>query len=256
MMCDRPLIRRLSAGGGVEARLIYYPPGLVQAAHEHARAQVSFLLLGVLVETVGPRTVDAHGGAAGIKPQGVRHAASFGPGGALMLSLEIDDPQLSQAVQAAAPAHWRQSPPSVQALLKQGVNTSVAGQARDLFWDAAALAGDDADQGAAKREPWLVRVHEAIWAAPQAACMARLAVEAGVHRAHLSRAYRRAYGAAPSQHRLAAMAARGLAGTATGRAPLAKVAAEAGFADQSHMTRSLRRLAGASPSWLRAALGA
>ena len=75
---------------------------------------------------------------------------------------------------------------------------------------------------------------------------------AGIDRYRLARQFRRAYGTSPDRYRtlrrldLARAAIR--AGT-----PLARVAAEAGFADQSHLTRQFARAYGLTPAqWARA----
>ena len=79
---------------------------------------------------------------------------------------------------------------------------------------------------------------------------------AGIDRYAIARQFRRAYGTSPDRYRT--MRRLALARTAIqGGAPLARAAADAGFADQSHMTRQFARAYGLTPGrWARTALPA
>ena len=78
---------------------------------------------------------------------------------------------------------------------------------------------------------------------------------AGIDRYAIARNFRRAYGTSPDRYR--AMRRLGLARTAIqSGVPLARAAADAGFADQSHMTRQFVRAYGLTPGrWARAVAG-
>ena len=97
--------------------------------------------------------------------------------------------------------------------------------------------------------PWLRRVHESlqdmVLGVPRLADLAR---EAGVHPAHLARAFRFHYGcsigAFVRRQRIEA-AARALT---TSDAPIAGIAAANGFTDQSHFTRQFRLHFGLTPN--------
>jgi AraC-like DNA-binding protein len=63
----------------------------------------------------------------------------------------------------------------------------------------------------------------------------------------LPRGFARLYGTTPARFRHELKVRRAWLAVTGGGAPLAGIAAEAGFADQPHMTREIRRLTGASP---------
>ncbi|MFC4820394.1 AraC family transcriptional regulator [Dokdonella ginsengisoli] len=84
--------------------------------------------------------------------------------------------------------------------------------------------------------------------------IADLAREFGVSAAHASRALSLSHGMSPQALRRELRWRRALALLAT-PAPLADVAADAGFADQSHLTRVVRAHAGLPPSALRRRIG-
>jgi AraC-like DNA-binding protein len=74
----------------------------------------------------------------------------------------------------------------------------------------------------------------------------------GVSRETAFRWFRDAYGVGPARFRVEARARRAWRSIVEGEAPLAEIAAEAGFADQAHMSRDVKDLTGRSPGAWRA----
>ena len=76
--------------------------------------------------------------------------------------------------------------------------------------------------------------------------MAELAHACGVSPTHLPRVFRQSHGLTPLayQNQLRVELAKRLLAEGV---PIARVSAEAGFADQSHLNRVFRRYAGATP---------
>jgi AraC-like DNA-binding protein len=113
--------------------------------------------------------------------------------------------------------------------------------------DPAGPAGSDARVAARVRE----LIHDRYAAEDLTA--GDLAVAAGCSRYAAYRAFRRAYGLAPSdyQRQLRVRAARRLL---AGDVPPSVAAAQAGFADQAHLTRWFRRYFGVTPGAYRSAL--
>ncbi len=81
----------------------------------------------------------------------------------------------------------------------------------------------------------------------------QLATLAGLSPSHFVTMFKRSTGVAPHQYVLARRIERARALLADPRLPIADVAAQAGFADQSHLTRVLRRHTGLTPRLLRGA---
>jgi AraC family transcriptional regulator len=121
-----------------------------------------------------------------------------------------------------------------------------------------ALASRYRGRAAARPSRWLApvrdRLHEG-FRAPLPG-LEELAREAGVHPVHLARAFRAAYGTSPGgylRRRRLEWAAEQLRQS---ERPLAAIASEAGFADQSHFTRAFRAAYGEPPgAWRRARRG-
>jgi AraC family transcriptional regulator len=129
----------------------------------------------------------------------------------------------------------------------------VEGLALELF----GLSLRAADGGAAcSTPPWLERVREILNASGRAPpSLSGLAAEAGVHPGYLAAAFRQHFGCSVGDYarrRRVLLACRQL--TETDR-PLAAIACDAGFADQSHFTRTFRRIVGVTPAVYRRAAG-
>ncbi|MCE4536271.1 AraC family transcriptional regulator [Pelomonas sp. P7] len=110
--------------------------------------------------------------------------------------------------------------------------------------DAAAI-GD-------RREPaWLRRcMEQLVDDCERPLRLADLAASAGVHPVSLSRAFRRRYGLSPGQLQRRALLNRAACRLREGQ-PIADVAAQLGFADQSHFTRLFRAEYRCTPAaWL------
>ena len=96
-------------------------------------------------------------------------------------------------------------------------------------------------------------VREALGADPGIG-LPELARRLAVSPHHLSRVFRAGTGRTISQHRLRLRVRFALERLADGDGELARLAAAAGFADQSHLTRAVRRETGQTPAILRRAL--
>jgi AraC family transcriptional regulator len=101
--------------------------------------------------------------------------------------------------------------------------------------------------------PWLARITELLHDEPANTRTVRtLAAEAGVSQGRLVRAFRRHYGSSIGRYARAARLAWAVTRLAESDDPIALIAANAGFADQSHLTRVMRRALGRTPATLRA----
>lgn len=84
--------------------------------------------------------------------------------------------------------------------------------------------------------------------------LAELSALAGVHRSHLSRAFRREAGTTPGRYRRLVILQDAATRLASTDQPIAGIAHACGFADQSHLGRHFRCAFGLSPGQFRALL--
>lgn len=116
---------------------------------------------------------------------------------------------------------------------------------------AATLPDGPADR-TGEPPPWLLRVRERLDDQPgQAVSASDLASATGYHPVYVARAFRRYFGIGLGEYARLLRAERARALLRRSDEPLAWVAAETGYADQSHLSRAMRRFLGATPTQVR-----
>ena len=92
-------------------------------------------------------------------------------------------------------------------------------------------------------------MHERV---PELPSLTALAETVDRHPTHVARAFRREYGVTVAEYARTLRLDWAAAQLQLDGAPLARIAADAGFADQSHFTRAFRRHTGVTPGRYRA----
>ena len=255
-----PIRARLSADDVVLSELCQ-PVARVVPRHEHELAYVTIVLHGDYLEGDHGKLDELRPLTAVFNPVGVAHSTVIGPAGATLFTIEFRTPNLRD----------------LDFRLPEG--TTFDRGAGTLLWPGlrlfSAFKNQSADSlileghmfellGAITRldrssektpPPWLTRVKDRLHAEfSNRLRMKDLAREAGVHPVHLARAFRRFEQRTPGeyQRKLQLRAACNL--LRNPEWPLATIAAECGFADQSHFTRAFRRTAATTPMRFRRAV--
>jgi AraC family transcriptional regulator len=257
------IVRHVRARGGqyVESR---HEAFASHPSHVHTTPTIALLLRGALELRFasGRRlTVDADTAAGAlVLPPGPPHYGRAGVGGARMLFVMPEADRVAMMGTAAAevladPAWWRT--PRV-AMLGRGLLRELA-----VADDAASLAleGLTLELMSAlvrrRREPvrpgpppaWLRRVRESLddRYGERELRIADLAAVAGVDPAHLARTFRAHYGTTAGAYLREIRVQRASDALVRSSAPLARIALDSGFADQSHFTRVFRTVHGVTP---------
>ena len=238
--------REWRGSGRDRLRLSYYEGRSTHSKHAHDHAQLSFLLVGALEETVGQKCFTALTPSVSIKPAGSSHTAIWGPNGSLILSVRTNDRELP-----ASRDGWSPIAPHFV-----GGAIWAAGRVPNIVDE---LITDLISCTAGKRTyraspPWLDRVCLAI-AEIGPLSAAEAARIAGVHRVHLSRSFVRYLGITFVAFRRYCMLARAIEGALSSPEALAQIAISAGFSDQAHMQREVRAALATTPRSLRTMLG-
>ncbi|WP_412068943.1 helix-turn-helix domain-containing protein [Rubrivirga sp. IMCC43871] len=237
--------------GGARVADCVYPAGFRYPPHVDGRARISVVLRGGLREETRRGDETATASSVVVKPADARHQNLFGPVGARLLSVDLAPAHLDGALGGW---RWLHAGPTAAAALRlaRAVHERPEEAADDLWALLAAVLPPPSREPTAVA-PWLAQARERMDDEPTAApSVAALAADADVHPVSLARAFRRAFGVAPTTYRRrlrVRVAADLLAST---DAPAAHVALDAGFADQSHLCRELRAELGLTPGQLRA----
>jgi AraC family transcriptional regulator len=230
--------------------------------HAHATAGLSVVLSGGVVERVGSADVDADALSFVTKPAGVEHADQFGPGGARLLAIEFGAGFFPDGV--FPPWRWIRGSHgmALAGRLLRAVQLTAGSDdpdREDILLDAIVPLLDAADaQPAEPSEPthgvphWLGEVRMQLDDTYRSyTSMESLAASVGVHRVHLAREFRRHFGCTATDY-LRGRRVRAVASDlADSSLPIAAVACDVGFSDQSHMSRHFKAATGMSPGMYR-----
>ena len=236
------------------------PGGRDLPRHEHERGYVTLVVGGDYAEATSIGSEELPPFSAIFNPPGLAHTGRVGPAGTRLFIVEAGpcwNAELglrfpgSPVVDAGAGALlW----PALAMFLSWKSGTSdpllLEAHALEMF---GALGGWTAVPGTTPA--WWSRVRDRLHAQFRGSLRIRdLAREAGVHPVHLARVFRARERCTPGQYvqRLRVRAACAL--LRDRETPLAGIAAECGFFDQSHFTRTFQRFVGVPPGRFREAV--
>ncbi|HKR62780.1 MAG TPA: hypothetical protein VJZ00_03525, partial [Thermoanaerobaculia bacterium] len=177
-----------------------YEPHTVLAAHAHARPYLCLVLQGGHDETSGADVRQCVPATVVVHPAGERHANRFAPSGGRLFRLELDETWLTRCGGFDAPAQFDGGPLSLLAnrIFREfrGPDDLSPLMIEALAMEFAASTARTRAAAAHRGEPaWLRRVQEYLHAHyAESIRLETLAGEAGVHAAHLNRAFRARHG--------------------------------------------------------------
>lgn len=248
-------IRILFADADYTVRLCTYAPSQVMPRHTHPTMGLSVVLAGDLAEEAEGSEEFAAPFSVVVKPAEVAHRNRFGPRGARLLSIELTaafTDSLDANTVGLRRWRWCHDRARVPLGLHVGrlLSEPLTAPSAELDGLLAEFLAVFDETPALRRTPptWMCRVRDRLRAefvAPPPATV--LAAHAGVHRVHLARSFRRHFGVSTTAYarrlRVKAAATR----LSLTRTPLAEVALDAGFADQSHLCRTFKAETGLTP---------
>ena len=233
--------RKYAEVGGLRVSDIAFRPHTTSPPHVHEHDCLVVLLRGAMEKDERALT----SGAVAYTPAGMLHVDHLADAGAHTIAIELLDrvEGLSARRAAGLRVPWLGR--------RLAAELAATDAAAPLALHAAALellaTVSRAPEGPPPRA-WLDEVadhlHDRLF---ERVTLAELAAVAGVHRTHLVRAFRARYGVSVGvylRRERVRWAARELRAT---DAPIADIALQAGFADQSHFTRTFTRHMGVSP---------
>jgi len=186
-------------------------------------------------------------------PPGTTHQDTFPESRGRFVGISLAPTRFAEAVGAVTPSEiaLRLWDPDALAVAQRIACAMVHG-ATDFGLEAACLelVGTlSLDRAPAQRPPaWLARARDALHdRACERLAMTAVARDAGVHVVHLARTFRRFFGCTPAEYQRRCRVERAAHIVRATQTPLAEIAAECGFVDQSHFTRAFARTFATSP---------
>lgn len=223
----------------MQLRELVYAPASRQAAHAHDSTSVSFVGRGGFDESAGGVKRTGVAGDVIVKPAGVVHEDVYGPAGAKMFTLVLDEDMGSYRwLFGGAPA----------ALFTRAIVEWRAGSAfEEVAVDLLAAIHDGRPR---MRSPRMREVAERV--ATTDVSVDALARDVSMHPVALARAFRREHGMSITCFRRRVRLRRATSLLSAGDLSLADVALESGFTDQSHFCRIFKTEMGVTPTTFRA----
>jgi AraC family transcriptional regulator len=237
---------------------LVFPPGYGQAPFEPERPYLALVLEGSMVKSFRAKSIGFGDGSAFTMPAGMWHGARFGGAGAKIVIVR------PRTELTPLPDCFRR----LVELRGRGFNWLALRLAAELrATDAAApLAAEGfalellaatareaaVDRRVGRHPRWLRSAEEVLRAkVGEPVGLTDLAAAVGVNAAHLARVFRARYGVSVGEFGRRLRLDWAAAEIARDERPIAEIAAEAGFADQSHFTRLFKRHVGTTPARFR-----
>ena len=209
----------------------------MQPAHAHDFTSISFLARGQVRETAARVRHDGVAGDVIVRPLGTIHADDFGERGAKTFAMLLDEDV----------GAYRWLPFGAASSLF--VRATLAWRAGEAWEEIATDLVAAIHQGGPRAHPLLMQEVAERVATTEATVMS-LAREIGMHPVALARTFRRAHGCSITYYHRRARIRRAVE-LLTSSVPLAEIALESGFTDQSHFCRVFKTEMGVTPSSFR-----
>jgi AraC family transcriptional regulator len=233
--------------------------------HEHELAYVTVILRGDYLEGDRGKLDELRPMTAVFNPAGTAHSTVIGPSGACLFTIELREGNLGRLGmnlpgrttfdRGAGAMLW----PGLRLYSAFKIQIGGATAMENDIVEAhilemlGAITGFEASENKAPR--WFggvkERLHEGF---REPLRMRDLAREAGVHPVHLARAFRKMEKRTPGEYQQGLQVRAACELLRDLEWPLAVIAAECGFADQSHFTRVFRKMTGTTPAQFRRAV--
>ena len=244
---------------GLRITQTVYPPCTRLPRHGHAQAYLCLVAAGGFEERVRRRSATCTPGTVIWNPSSEEHDDTFGAAGGRCWNVEFTDAWGERLAQAADV--WTSAgngePAWLATRIMRELAVSDAASSLALEGLVCALIGELSRTRTNERHRpiWVSRARDRLHAEyREPPSVATLARDAGVHRSHFSRAFRRYVGCTVAdfvRRRRVEWAAEQLR---AGGYRLAELSLSAGFGDQAHFTRVFKHVTGVTPGAYRAAL--
>jgi AraC family transcriptional regulator len=235
-----------------------FPPDYLQSAFEPERPYLALVLDGSMVKSFRAKTLHFGQGNAFTMPAGLWHGARFGPAGSTIVIIRhgSDATPLTEAFRRLHELRgrgfnwlaWRLA----AELHASDAAAPMAAEGLALEILAATMREAAIDRRVGRPPRWLRSAEEFLHARiGDSVGLSDLAAAVGVNPGHLARVFRARYGISVGEYGRRVRLDWAAAEIVRADRPIAEIATDAGFADQSHFTRLFRRHVGTTPARFR-----
>jgi AraC family transcriptional regulator len=240
-----------------------YVPGTVIGAHAHSTPLVATVTEGAMTEEKERRKVLCGAGTLIYQPPDEAHGHRFGETGGSCFILQFGEEWTRrmgelEVLRPDAPLDLRRSRSNwVLERIREEARTRDEASGLTIEGLSVMLLGELRRAGSRTREGvrpgWLIRALEILHDSPEAApSLGELAARVGVHPEHLSRTFTRFQGCSMGEYLRRLRVERAARALRETDHPIARIALDAGFADQAHFTRTFKGIMGETPGRYRA----
>ncbi|MFL5383712.1 MAG: helix-turn-helix domain-containing protein [Longimicrobiaceae bacterium] len=239
--------------GGFTLSETRHPPRMRLPRHANDRATLVAVLGGAYVETAAGRTGTHLPGTLLVRPAGEVHSNALDGRGSRCLLVELSPGRLEACGGLFGDVRAFAGSPAAALALRAAEELGASDAAAPLALEALALelvaALARQPSGRAGSPPrWLEAIRQTVHEAPSGVTLASLAREAGYAPVYVARAFRRHFGCSVGEYLRRRRVEIARDALALSDAPLAAIALDAGFFDQSHFSRVFRRHLGLTPA--------
>jgi AraC family transcriptional regulator len=247
--------------GGFVLTETTYRPGVRTPRHSHELGYLYTVLDGSFTESLGRSDREGQPLTLALRPAGEPHSHGCGPRGARLLNLypiSLDRFEgFSNILREPDDIRGAAVPWLVSRLYREFQRTdgasslAIEGLALEILAEASR---SPAAPGECRPPRWLERTRDLIRDRfSENLTLDELAEAAGVHPSYLARVFRVQYQCTVGEYVRQLRVEFACRVISRSDAPLAAIALEAGFADQSHFTKTFKRLTGVTPGQYRSA---
>ena len=254
MIEDEGVVLRSADVNGFTVGELQFPPGYVQADFEPELPYIAVVVDGAMEKSFGGG-MSFGAGSALTMPAGAKHGARFGPQGARIVivkartaSTTIPFERLEELRGLGVVWLARRLAAELRAL-----DDAAPLAAEGLALELLAAVSRESSRRTDRVPTWLSAAEELLRARiGDCVRLSELAVEIGIPPVQVARAFRAHYGLSVGEYGRRLRVEWAAAEIARRDRPLAEIAVQAGFADQSHFTRLFKRYFGTTPGQYRA----
>ena len=255
---EEGVVATLANVNGFTLSELRFPPDYVQDVFEPELPYLAIVLDGALTKVFRHRTMHLEGGCALTMAAGAGHSARFGPEGARIAIVKVNGASngISRSLDRVGELRGRGFGWLGRRLASElrARDSAAPLAAEGLALELVAAVSRDADDRPLRQSPAWLRSAEGLLRTRlgDRIGLGELAEAVGVHPAHLARSFRARHGVSVGEYGRRLRLDWAAAEVAGSDRPIAQIAAEAGFADQSHFTRLFKRYVGTTPAKFRA----